>query len=365
MIAKPSFFKAISIFLILITVITPVTSAFFYSYNDVLAHLFQPKSNSKTVVQSITPKDDAFHGSTSIPTVEWWYFDCMFSNNYSAHIGFKVFTFRGWHLLRPSINIYHNQQLIVNKTTWIPPTNFYVSQEYPLIEINNQPVMEFNRSIYQQYEEWRYNLSYFLHDVGVDLTFTSDTIGWVYETPYEGWTVAIPQGTVKGSLHIHNQTIDVEGRGYHDHNWNFSLNTPARGWSWYWGKITGESLNLAWAEIKETGILEQTFTDKLGVLNTQNNEFHVINPENISFTAESYIFKDNRFIPTTFQIILKQDDIFIDVTLNAMNIHRSNPSVMTLHYWRYFVSVNGVISYGNTVEEINNKTQIMEYMRFI
>ena len=111
--------------------------------------------------------------------------------------------------------------------------------------------------------------------------------------------------------------------------------------------------------------MEQTFTEKLGVLNTQNDCFIVIDPQNISFSSKSYIFRNNRFIPTEFQIQIIQDDVFIDVTLTAKKIHLSKPSVMTMHYWRYFVSVNGVISYGDTVEHMNNKTQIMEYMRFI
>lgn len=353
------------IFILLFCLLMPSYSATFFNHTFTLKNLFNIESSDQIVIQSITPKDDAFHGSTDIPTVEWWYFDCMFNENYSAHIGFKVFTFRGWNFLRPTMNIYQNQQLIINQTTWIPPHNFFVSEEYPLLVINEKPVMKFNKTSYQESGKWIYHLSYNLDDVGVNLTFKSDTTGWTYETIHEGWTVAIPKGTVKGTIHLPEKEIKVEGRGYHDHNWNFSLNTPARGWSWYWGKITGETLNLAWAEIKETGILQQTFCDKLGVLNTQKNEFIVIDPNNITFSAESYMFKDHRFIPTQFHILIDQDEVFIDVTLDSMNIHRSNPSMMTLHYWRYFVSVNGVMSYGDTVEELNEKTQIMEYMRFI
>ncbi len=326
---------------------------------------FENHSNDSLNINSIVPKDDAFHGTTTFPSVEWWYFDSMLSQNYSVHIGFKVFTYYGINLLKPSLNIYHQEQLIYNETILLPPGSFSVSEEYPRIEIRNKPVVLFDKSRYDQTGEWVYQVSYMLNDIGINLTFTGETKGWYYKTLHEGWTVAIPQGTVEGMLYFPDEQIPVNGRGYHDHNWNFSLKTPARGWSWFWGKITGETLNLAWAEIKETGILEQTFTEKLGVLNTQNNCYVVIDPDNITFTAKSYIFRDKRFIPTEFHIKIEQDDVFIDVILNAKSIHRSNPSVMTMHYWRYFVLVDGVISYGDRVEKIDNKIQIMEYMRFI
>jgi hypothetical protein len=330
-----------------------------------ITSLFRNYHHDKSTILPINPKDDAFHGSTPFPSVEWWYFDSMFNQNYSVHVGFRIITCQGFNLLKPAINIYHKQQLIVNETIILPPTAFDVSEKYPEITIQNDPVMVFNKSYYEHTGGWKYHLSYFLHDVGIDLTFSSETMGWSYVTPHEGWTVAIPQGIVNGYIYLDDQKIAVNGRGYHDHNWNFSLATPARGWSWYWGKITGETLNLAWAEIKETGILEQTFTDSLGVLNTQKNEFIVIDPQNISFSADSFIFRDNRFIPTLFHITINQDDVYVDVRLTSKTIHRSDPSMMTLHYWRYFVSVTGVISYGDTTEQIHEKTQIMEYMRFI
>lgn len=321
--------------------------------------------NRSGEIEHIDPKDDAFHGTTSMPTLEWWYFDCMLDNNFSAHIGFRIITFNGINLLKPSINIYHGTEIIANETTFLFPDQFTVSKQIPKLLIGNKPVMIFNQSAYEQSNQWSYIVSYTLNGVGVNLTFTSDTMGWRYQTVHEGWTVAIPKGSVKGTLIIDGQNIDVEGRGYHDHNWNFSIQTPARGWSWYWGKITGETLNLAWAVIKDTGILEQTFRDTLGVFNPDQEEFIVIDPNNIRFSADSFVFKDNRFIPTKFHIIIEQDEVFVDVTLSSIDIHLSDPTFLTIHYWRYFVKVTGEMSYNDKTEHIDEKIQIIEYMRFI
>lgn len=355
---------ALVLFVLLILVTPNFSASFLPNFN--ITTLFNINHNQKPLnIRPINPTDDAFHGTTPFPSVEWWYFDSMLNQNYSVHVGFKIFTFYGFELLTPTINIYHDRQLIVNETNLVPHTSFTVSEEYPELKIKNDPVMFLNKTRYEQSGEWIYHVSCSLNDVSVDLTFSSETKGWYYETAHEGWTVAVPQGKVEGFISLHDQKIPVHGRGYHDHNWNFSLETPIRGWSWYWGKITGETLNLAWAEIKETGILEQTFSDKLGVLNIQKDTFIVIDPQNISFSAGSFLFKDNRFIPTVFDITIQQDDVYVDVSLKAEDIHRSDPSIATLHYWRYFVTVTGVISYNDTTEYINEKTQIMEYMRFI
>jgi hypothetical protein len=361
---KTWWFHLILVFCVLFTIVTPSFSTAIQGKNIFTTLMKKTQDPGSVSIDEIVPKDDAFHGTTSFPSIEWWYFDSMFVQNYSAHVGFKIITYQGLNLLKPSINIYQGTTLIANETKIITPFDFKTSQDQPYIEIHSTPVMKFNKTNYEKNGEWEYHICYEIDGVGVDLQFISETKGWRYETPHEGWTVAIPQGKVSGTISLNDTEIKVNGRGYHDHNWNFSLKTPARGWSWYWGKITGETLNLAWAEIKETGVLPQTFSDKLGVLNTQEDEFVVIDPEHIKFSAESFVFKDNRFIPTRFHLTLDQDDVFIDVTLTSVELHRSDPSVMTLHYWRYFVSVTGIISYKDTTEYLDGKLQIMEYMRF-
>jgi len=365
MVNKNHFFLCIVFFITIALIFTPLFSASI-NRNFFTNSIFnKTHSMENSDIHACLPQDDSFHGSTPFPSVEWWYFDSMFTQNYSAHIGFKIFTFQGFHLLKPSINIYKNTTLIGNETTILPQTKFSVSTQYPNINIQGKTVMWLNKSHYEKNNEWKYHLRYSLNHIGINLTFISETRGWCYQTAYEGWTVAIPKGQVEGVIYINNTKISVNGRGYHDHNWNFSLQTPARGWSWYWGKLTGESVNLAWAIIKDTGILEQTFVNKLGVLNIHQDQFIVIDPDHISFNADSYIFKNNRFIPTEFHLVAKQDDIFVNITFYSIGIHRSDPMVLTIHYWRYFVSVSGVISYKDSVEYLHNKVQIMEYMRFI
>ena len=50
-----------------------------------------------------------------------------------------------------------------------------------------------------------------------------------------GWLVAIPRGTVEGTITLCGQTRMVRGLGYHDHNWG-SLPFEDYLQEWYWGR---------------------------------------------------------------------------------------------------------------------------------
>jgi hypothetical protein len=315
--------------------------------------------------QRITKKDDAFHGPKPYPSAEWWYFDSILNNDYSIHIGFRILSFQNFQMLKPSINIYHKSNLIAHETKLIPKKNFYTSEKNPLLKIENKSVMFVNDSDNIDEDYWTYNIDYKIKNVGVSLKFKGVTEGWKYETLNEGWTVSLPQASVSGNIFFDDEIVDVNGTGYHDHNWNFSLKTPARGWAWYWGKIRSEHFCLSWANIKKTGILKQTFLDRFCVLNTINGSFDVIDVENISISADTYIIKNSRRIPTKFHIYAKQDDLIIDVNLDTISVHRTQPSAFTIHYWRYFVKISGIIQKGDIIDEIHDVTQIMEFMRFI
>jgi hypothetical protein len=323
------------------------------------------KLTKNDIFQRITKKDDAFHGPKSYPSAEWWYFDSILNNDYSIHIGFRILSLKNLQILKPSINIYQKSNLIAHETKLIPKKYFSTSVNKPLLEIENKSVMYADDSENTDEDYWTYHINYKLNNVGVSLKFKGVTEGWKYETINEGWTVSLPQASVSGKIFFNNETVAVKGTGYHDHNWNFSLKTPARGWAWYWGKIRSKHFNLSWANIKKTGILKQTFLERFGVLNFINGSFEAIDVENISISADTYILKDSRKIPTKFHIYAKQDDILIDVDLETISIHRTQPSALTIHYWRYFVKVSGIIKKGNTTDEIHDVTQIMEFMRFI
>ena len=54
---------------------------------------------------------------------------------------------------------------------------------------------------------------------------------------YLAWFVAVPAADLSGTLALGNQTRNLEGKGYHDHNWG---NEPMQNIinHWYWARVT-------------------------------------------------------------------------------------------------------------------------------
>ena len=78
---------------------------------------------------------------------------------------------------------------------------------------------------------------------GFHLKLSKDFPHWVIgKTPEEmemapmGWTIAVPQGRVEGTIVKDGVETAVKGSGYHDHNWGTKpMSAGLR--NWYWGKL--------------------------------------------------------------------------------------------------------------------------------
>jgi len=61
----------------------------------------------------------------------------------------------------------------------------------------------------------------------------------VYGNEWMSWNVAVPLGNATGTLSYHDlsgrHTYDLEGRGYHDHNWGIARKLPLE---WDWGEFS-------------------------------------------------------------------------------------------------------------------------------
>jgi predicted secreted hydrolase len=313
----------------------------------------------------IIPQDDGFHGINTNPSVEWWYFDGVFDNGYGIHVGIKVISFGRWGFVRELINIYKDTELKEKAYGTRTLDDYQISKKYPDIQRNGHAILSFDYNEYNKSDQWNYLISLDVNNLAVQLEFKGVSQGFKYTTSHEGWTVAQPKATVYGTLQINKTIIPVQGTGYHDHNWNFSTETGARATGWYWGKVTSANYTLTWAKIKKTTFADETIITNLGILNTKHKGFEFIHPQNITFTTSDLEYHNGRFIPTVLKLKIKQDDIDIDVKLTATSIQRNRPKLLTLHYWRYFVSVDGYIKKADTIDYLKDDIQIIEYMRFI
>ena len=64
-----------------------------------------------------------------------------------------------------------------------------------------------------------------------------------------GWSVPVPAGDIEGELILKDETFQVKGHGYHDHNWgNCYMHTLFD--NWYWGRIHDENFSIDYARVQ-------------------------------------------------------------------------------------------------------------------
>ncbi|MDH7517436.1 MAG: hypothetical protein QHH19_03735 [Candidatus Thermoplasmatota archaeon] len=313
-------------------------------------------------LKDILPADDAFHGSIKHVAAEWWYFDAIFTNNYSLHVGCRTFSKKNFGLVSPFLEIYKDGKLVADAVKRYFFRDFHTSSEFPMVKLAGDTIIGFDEQKYRDKKEWMYELSLKIDECEVHLKFIGTTKGWKYETAAESWVVALPKASVTGEIIIDGDKMEVQGTGYHDHNWNYTIWTPINyGKAWYWGRIISETFNLSWAKIMKTS----SQGELLAIINQDDKGYFPVNPENIHFKSNRFIYNHRRKIPTSFT--LKIDDtargapINVDIQMDTYNIHYSR--ALFFPYWRYHVKSTGFISVGSHKEVVNN-TQIMEYLKF-
>jgi len=323
------------------------------------------KANDKSIAQDIQPIDDAFRGPTKYVATEWWYFDAIFNNNYSAVISFTKSSKKNL-LSFPTIEIYKNGEFVVRAIKRYIFQDFQISKQIPFVKLFNDKVIEFDSDRFNNRGEWVYNISLKIDNHETNLVFKGTTKGWKIKSKTVGsWTVALPKASVDGDIVVHGNRLKVEGIGYHDHNWiSGSLSTVLNLRCWYWGKILGKTLGIVWANVINTSSEEEL----LAVVNQDNQGYFPIDSKNIYFNSNKFIRNYGRKMPTSFTLkiddIVNNTPIFVDLKMDVKGIHRRFKRMLISPYWRYHVKATGIISLGSIKETINS-TQIMEFFRSI
>ena len=318
----------------------------------------------------IIPKDDSFHGNINLLDIEWWYFDAVFDNGYSVHIGIRTYHIKRFGIVQSRINIYKDGKVAVEAMKTNLFNDFYILNDLPCIQIEKKSVVYFDNNYFLKTGKWRYKITMIVDTYAVDLVFNGTTDGWKIETSETCWTVPLPKAFVKGTITINGKKISVKGVGYHDHNWNYSPITAMNNLGWFWGRITGDTLNITWAKTMQT----EEKGDLIAIINQDNkNEkdkknFYSISPEKINFTFNNFIINHKKWIPSEFKLSINnsnlENNILISTNIHLKTLYVQHTKIFTIHYWRYHVITNGSISLGSKIEKLIDKPQIIEFLSF-
>jgi len=333
-------------------------------------HIFENNKNYRFLTgYDISPKDDAFHGNINLLDIEWWYFDAVFDNEYSIHVGIRVYHLKNSGMVESRINIYKNGKVVVESTKKDFLNSFQTSNDFPYVKINNNEVIDFDKVFYNKYGKWKYKIKLKIGLNQVNLIFTGTTKGWKIETSETCWTVALPKAFVEGEITVKGKTFNVKGTGYHDHNWGYSPSTMFKNIGWLWGRIAGDYLGLTWANT----IQSPNKGDLLAIINQDDNsqknknEFFSIDPIDIKLNTKGFLKDHGKLIPSEFELKIDSElknGAQIKADLQVKSLFTQHSRIFTAHYWRYHVLSMGSISVNNTKEILDKKNQIMELLLF-
>ena len=305
--------------------------------------------------QDVTIQDDAYH-PTKLPRTEWWYFDASLNDNYSIQTNVRITTT----LLRGTVSVrlelYKDGIQIVENHTRALLTRLNASTTEPNVSIDGQQL------IHGTYNATRdaYDYDLTLGGTGLNFTlhYTGRTKGWkIVRAHNDSWAVMSPRADVTGTIHYRGITLNVTGRGYHDHNWGIGPKKIIP-YGWYWGKLNSDNYTLTWSALLST---RETDT-KIAVENTLDGGYTAYTQNQIWFKPSAFVWNHGHRIPTHFFISIQTPQEMSVFHCNAETVHYQN-YLGFINYWRYHLHNTGTFTYGIQTEYVN-ETTIGEFTQF-
>jgi predicted secreted hydrolase len=308
--------------------------------------------------KNITIKDDAFHGSNDPRFTEWWYFDAVFDNGYSAQLSVRVLSIvkNRFVPIIQRLDIYKDGALLQHNKIRHSLKKSEMSKEKPIIKLSGEQVIkgEINKN-----GNMEYHLTFNINNTSADLIFEGCTKGWKGTNPGgDFWAVVLPRAKVKGVLKIDDKEIKVKGTGYHDHNWDVKYKVTRKNLGWFWGKINTENFTITWATIFKNKNIGQP----LLVINENDKGYINFKPEEIKFIGDKLGLENGKKIPHHFLLEADNGDSKLNFLMDTKDLHHVRV-MLTYHYWRYHLKCIGKIIVDNKSEEVNDM-QIAEFLRF-
>ena len=301
----------------------------------------------------ITIRDDAWQKKKNFFHIETWYFDGIFSNNYSVVALVNVLTAGNIGIIRTGCYIYKDTNLVFIKREKPPYRKLYGSDNRPLIRIDNRDII--SGKIDEKTKNWIYDISMGDNNGGFDLHLTRTLKPFKGRHSLGNWLV-IPHFKINGVIHLDGKDIDVVGHGYHDHN-AYLIFAPGLSRGYHFGKVPIDDLNITWARVMKRFGNEE----KLLVLNKED-EFINISPKDINFTIEKQVKEHGKLIPYATSIIVDNDTLKLKLKMETLNLDYLR--MPTINYWRYHLKYTGEIKVDSKVKKIDH-IDIAEFLRFL
>ena len=306
--------------------------------------------------EDIELEDDAFHGSGRLHFTEWWYFDAMFDNGYSAQMSIRLLSALNQGIVVTRLDIYKDGFLQSHNKRFYLMRNFFASKDVPIIRLAGKEVM--NGYTDEDTGEWVYDLSFEGRDASANLRFVGLTKGWKAQLPGgDWWGVILPRADVTGIITVNENAVEVHGVGYHDHNWGVTANAGIN-FGWFWGKINSANYTMTWSNILKTRFINYPIL----VINELDGDYFSIKAENIEFLTEDFWLDRVRRIPHSFALAANNEEVTFYVNMEVIDVHHVRLMGM-VNYWRYHIRCTGQLTIDTDTEPID-EIVMAELIRF-
>ncbi|MET4898574.1 hypothetical protein RN629_15675 [Sphingomonadaceae bacterium jetA1] len=179
---------------------------------------------------------------------EWWYCDAHFSNGYfcvaSHHIEIDS---NGINHPFISLNIAKDGKKLCDLRIPVDADSASFSQDHCDTKLGKH----FFRSIDGGMDRYHvYVDPTEARGFGVDLilertvpSYRPGTGRWDVDGCHFSWFCAVPGANAKGQLFVDGETVEVQGNGYHDHNWgNVPMDRILSDWLWSRAEVEGTTV---------------------------------------------------------------------------------------------------------------------------
>ena len=322
--------------------------------------IYQSNKDSHFVFlpEDISIEDDGFHESEAPRFTEWWYFDAVFDNGYSAQMSVRLLSIvkKRLVLIFQRLDIYKDGELVIHHRKRCSLRNFEALRDIPSVKLGGKQVI--NGYIDKNTGNLVYDLLFEINDTSANLRFEAQTRGWKGRNPGgDWWAVLLPRADVKGTIKVNDKQINVSGIGYHDHNWDVRAKA-ATNLGWFWGKINFKNFTVTWATIFK----DMNMGQPLLVINKIKEGYINLLPQNIDFVGDTLSVENGKSIPHRFVLQTKTENATLNVTMKVLKIHHVK-MMLRMHYWRFHVSCKGSLKVGSEEESVD-ETHIAEFIRF-
>lgn len=189
--------------------------------------------------KTIAPWEDGLRTDHAAGSYEWWYLDAHLDDGSTLVVVFFTKPIDGASgPLKPFLRVDLDKPdgTKLSKTQAFAPEQFTASKDTCDVRIGAN---RFEGDLHT----YRIHLDF--DGAKGDLVLTGEVPAWrpgagaitfgAHDEKYFAWLPSVPHGMLTGSLTLGDETLTVNGTGYHDHNWgNAPLTELVH--DWYWGR---------------------------------------------------------------------------------------------------------------------------------